>query len=895
MNASNYIEKKQLPLALDYKSLQEKGRTFIQEHSTNAWTNLNPSDPGVTILEQLCYAMTELGYCTDFPIEDILTEKDNGITIDNQFYLPKDILTIAPITVQDYIKFLIDKVEGLKNVVTKTLTVPLIQVKGVYQSFIVLDDSKGYENPANPICNAALYELNSARNLGEYFFEPSLITLIKYEVHGDLEIKSDYELNDVLKTIQYQINNYIFPQVTQTGYDNLKNQGQATNTIFNGPILSNGWIPNTSIKAKKNTIKSFEITQIIETIPGVQSISNLSFYSEESGYENEISSTDEQLIHLDILNPSKEKDLNVIQNGGVKIKDLNITYIEDLIEMQQPQSQLDSIAAVNMSPKIPEGDYRDIATYYSVQNTFPQSYGLGINGLKSNLSNFQIAQSKQLKGYLTLYDQVLINQFSQLASLGQLFSFKNSDSGAPYDEQEFYNKQTEVQKLHQEFPAPFKTFSPTYYYQSLYNASADIETLLKNYKAFRYSYGLENPKNLDKKGWDRYKNSPYNSYIWGLMDYMEDEEINLLRRNDILNHLLARHGESPEIIDAIIGSSAYAGNREKSLVVVKSLILQNLQILSYNKNKAYNYLGADLLLPQLDEDYDLFLLKLLVSNGYKKPFKDLEKNENAKVEEKATELLEEFTDSSQSDFIIDIDRIDAREKISPFDTINYATIELKLALLFSLQEYYRFEIGGHWPKKKARTKQTGEQLYQQKRDLLWMITKRKGLLLIETNLLIHPARFRLKKGNDFLIHKPEGSKDLSYDQLIDAFQDINEDCEHHNIDAVWGENNQKSLKGKLLSHTLILIFPKFLETDDFKNRIDFFLKNDLPPQLSYTLLFVSDSELNELIPIYINWYNSQIYIDESSVFLPEIVVDTPEVTSWNLVCELERIIKKRHD
>ena len=69
MTKENYIIDTQLPLELDFKALKAEGLAYIQRHSSSEWTNLNPSDPGVTILEQLCYAFTELGYCANFPIK----------------------------------------------------------------------------------------------------------------------------------------------------------------------------------------------------------------------------------------------------------------------------------------------------------------------------------------------------------------------------------------------------------------------------------------------------------------------------------------------------------------------------------------------------------------------------------------------------------------------------------------------------------------------------------------------------------------------------------------------------------------------------------------------------------------------------------------------------------
>ena len=58
--------------SMDYEYLRKKGIEFAQTLSGKTWTDYNEHDPGVTILEQLCFAMTDLGYRTNFSIEDIL-------------------------------------------------------------------------------------------------------------------------------------------------------------------------------------------------------------------------------------------------------------------------------------------------------------------------------------------------------------------------------------------------------------------------------------------------------------------------------------------------------------------------------------------------------------------------------------------------------------------------------------------------------------------------------------------------------------------------------------------------------------------------------------------------------------------------------------------------------
>ncbi len=896
MIEQNFIEKRTLPLALNFESLQQKGLDYIQEHSSSAWTNLNPSDPGITILEQLCFAFTELGYCNDFPMRDILTNREEKLVLKNQFFLPEDILTTTPITTSDYIKYLIDRVEGVKNATVQTLKTTLPQVKGAYAFDILLSDYflmeiilQEFLDITDPTCESAFFNLNYVRNLGEYFLTPTPLQPKSYQLVGTIEIDPRSELDEVLKKVQYQVNNYIFPNVVQTGYDHLKEKRVKTNDIFNGPILKNGWIPDDSMQTKNDVVKDFEIMKQIELLPEVVSVSSLSFWPED-GNKYEICCGENEILFLDVISSFNDGKFIVKSDGVQKNDNVKTQQISDLIKMEQPENKTESVAAVKMAPSPPTGKYRDIEDYYSIQNTFPQSYGLEMNSELGNETTFQKAQAQQLRGYLTLYDQALINQFAQLANLSKLFSFKNSITGTPYDRSEYLRRQSIQEKANPKYPAPFEYFSPTYYYQSLYELqredemSTDIQKLLKNYDAFRFSLRTKTPEELDDIAWKGYKGSPYNSYIWGLMIYMENEDVNLDRRNEILNHLLARHGVSPLVINTIVNNPVYTGNLEKDRVIIKSIYLQNFQTLSYNRSKAYNYLAADVLTPALERKYELLLKELQEINFLKD-----ETHEDHLKPEMAAEvkfLLDGFTHASQNNFIFDVDRVDQREKVTTLDIINFATIHLKMNLLFGLNEYYQNYIVSYPEDDEGME----DELYEQKKNLLWMMTRQKGLLFIETNLLINNANFKLIEGDSFQVVPPsDPNAELNYEELIMTFQGVSEDTPGTDIQGIWGDGKEKSLSDDLLKHTFILVFPLFLKSDEFEARVNFFLQDELPPQMSYSYLFVDDAQLENLIPIYCDWHNSLIYKNSDSGLLGKLVPDDPKTYAWELLQALEDI------
>ncbi|WP_309641286.1 hypothetical protein [Flavobacterium sp.] len=104
---------RKLPLSQDFEFLQQEGLKYVERLGHKFWTDYNPHDPGVTILEILCYAITELGYRSDFDIRDLLA--DNGNTISNNtFFTAAEIFPNAALTVMDYRKLLID-IKGISN------------------------------------------------------------------------------------------------------------------------------------------------------------------------------------------------------------------------------------------------------------------------------------------------------------------------------------------------------------------------------------------------------------------------------------------------------------------------------------------------------------------------------------------------------------------------------------------------------------------------------------------------------------------------------------------------------------------------------------------------------------------------------------------------------------
>lgn len=102
------INDQALPKNLEnFTFLREKAIEYIQQTATDNWTDHNIHDPGITILEALCYALSDVGFRLNFPIGDLLTD-ENGNLIENAFYFSDEILPSHAVTINDFRKILID-------------------------------------------------------------------------------------------------------------------------------------------------------------------------------------------------------------------------------------------------------------------------------------------------------------------------------------------------------------------------------------------------------------------------------------------------------------------------------------------------------------------------------------------------------------------------------------------------------------------------------------------------------------------------------------------------------------------------------------------------------------------------------------------------------------------
>lgn len=130
------------PAPTDFDSLRRQAIAFAQAASGNIWTDYNLHDPGVTLLEQTCFALSEIGYQAAHPIRDLLTDEAGALRhTDLALYDPAEVLPGQPVTDTDLVAYLSDH-PGVARVNVLPVGSP-----GLY-SLVVIPDARGKDDEA---------------------------------------------------------------------------------------------------------------------------------------------------------------------------------------------------------------------------------------------------------------------------------------------------------------------------------------------------------------------------------------------------------------------------------------------------------------------------------------------------------------------------------------------------------------------------------------------------------------------------------------------------------------------------------------------------------------------------------------------------------------------------
>jgi len=424
---------------LRYDLLFEEGLKFAQQYSGKIWTDYNYHDPGVTFLEYLCYAITDLGYRTDFSVADIfLFGADDFDSIkQNLLFGPAAVFNTTPITVNDYRKLIIDRVKHVANAWVIPVSDNKMGVNGLFEIFIECsDDLSDLELKFLKREVAAIFHSN--RLIGHDLSEVYILRKVYLSIKGDVTIESDALGELVMAKIYSNLDSYINPQVELHDPVKLwKEKGFAPEEVLTGPLPKFGFIFEHNLSPKVEAIYLSRIKELILEVEGVREIRNLQLFKNEIPvFDNFVHFNKTEfpkIQYLDELTEAFRTEVRLLKN--------NVTYeVDPVITKQLIASEVLSSGKfyheeLNYEEKLPQGRFTldSLQKHFPIHNELPEFYGLGKKGISGNANMETLTSVRQLGAYLYFFEQFLASYLTQLSSLRHLFSV-NAISGTYFNQ-----------------------------------------------------------------------------------------------------------------------------------------------------------------------------------------------------------------------------------------------------------------------------------------------------------------------------------------------------------------------------------------------------------------------------------------------------------------------------
>lgn len=446
----------------NYQQLKDLGIEYIQSISKNVWTDFNAGDPGVTTLELLCYALTDLAYRTELPLADLLTNKNKTSPFNKKnSYTPREILTNNPLTVNDLRKLILDQFPEIRNVWLYPLKDSIEPKIFIHKNKkeLTLTESASFNN--EKVIIKGLYNikvetiekevdvipglqnlLNAHRNLCEDF---NCIENVKFEYVTtcmDVDIDGSVKPEIIKEEIYRRIYQYCSPQLLRYSLKQMLEKGYKIEEILSGPDLQKGFFDPLELENfnKRNVLHISDIINLLMDIPGITNIRKIhlnsyNFDNEIEPFNTKLFADQENCLHLSDEQKAFRFFVDNKDRKGNKInfyyQDLQLYVDHDIIE-ESLFPKLQNIPKLENEWEKIDSKHRDIKPYYSIQNEFPKNYLLGQDGISKDETEERKIQRLQFKGFLLHFEQLMADYLAQLQHVKDLYSWNSKADYASY-------------------------------------------------------------------------------------------------------------------------------------------------------------------------------------------------------------------------------------------------------------------------------------------------------------------------------------------------------------------------------------------------------------------------------------------------------------------------------
>lgn len=424
-----------------FESLRAEGVRLAQALSGKGWTDYNLHDPGVTILEQLCYALTDLVYRADFSVADHLQARDaDGIDYAGlSLYPPHEAFPCRATSVGDYRRVLLDQVPGLDDATlipgppSSAAGGDAGDRRGLYRLQLKL--SQGVMPGEDTRIANARATYRARRNLCEDIdTQVSQIHEVLCDLQLDVELSGPRDAVDVLADIYARCARHVIQGLGFASLGEELARGLTLEQIYTGPLTDLGFATGADRRPGELLFVS-DLTTLAKGVDGVHELRSLSIRRDGDDVHSSAMRWrgDSWALRLrvpgvtaDVRSPQAVQALLdrrvTLRRRGSQLKVSPVELANRMADLSAASRTRRNGPTASESVPLPSGKYRDRQHYRSVQDGFPAVYGLGRRGLPPSATPQEKAQARQLQTYLLLFEQVMAHSAAQIEHLRDLFS-----------------------------------------------------------------------------------------------------------------------------------------------------------------------------------------------------------------------------------------------------------------------------------------------------------------------------------------------------------------------------------------------------------------------------------------------------------------------------------------
>ncbi len=427
-----------------FDRLRSDGIALLQALSSERWTDYNLHDPGITMLEQLCFALTELAYRADLPVADLLTGADGKIDFARQsLHLPEVIYPCRPTTPEDIRRALLDRVPDANAVAISTGKAAGVSMPGLYRFDVRLagGSAETAAGGGSRDSEGALLEVVAAyrriRNVGEDIETIALIQEAPCRLGGEIEIGGARDPVDILADVYDRCDRLISAPPAYASIDALKQAGRTPDEVFDGPSFASGLLRSAQGGEPGSQLFVGDLSREIAAIEGVRAVKALSLAIEggepqsgavdwcwrvvaEAGAGAAQSAALKALV-LHVPQTPNEAHIRLVRRGTqvrIAVREAALKFF-DLRTARRSRRQSDP-GRSGRFPR-PVGEFPALPPFQSSQIHFPDVYGLNRFGVPESAPLKERMAMWQLKGFLALCDQVMANAAAQIQNVRELY------------------------------------------------------------------------------------------------------------------------------------------------------------------------------------------------------------------------------------------------------------------------------------------------------------------------------------------------------------------------------------------------------------------------------------------------------------------------------------------